>query len=253
MLQNCQYFCEKRLYNNMGILSFAKLFKKTSLFFLRCQEQVITMQLSFYINKNKKHLKRISNGCSITVSADINTKKDTLNAEIKNILKQYKNDTSKILEYIAKYNTKVYRLHNAKKVLETIGEEPGLIPEYKGWRALVLNTVLFKKPVFKSEPMFIVDDKDVDIYYLIQQFHRWYFMKNNFEGFDSKSQILLKAVNKGNEDAIIAKLKPDDIISLSNAIARDVESINFVEQYARETAGSKKALEKIKNGAGASI
>ena len=32
-----------------------------------------------------------------------------------------------------------------------------------------------------------------------------------------------------------------------------VESITFVEQYARETAGSKKALEKIKDGAGASI
>ena len=253
MLQNCQYFPNKRLYNNMGILSFIQLFKKTSLFLLKCQEQVITMRLSFFVNKHKKHLKKIANGCSITVSADTKTQKETLNKEIKNILKQYKNDTNKIVEYIAKHDTKVFRLSNAKQILAKIDEEPGLIPAYSGIKAFVLNMLLFKKASFKTDTMFIVDDNNIDIYYLIQQFHRWYFMKNNFEGFDAKSQILLKQVNKGNEDTIIQKLKPDDMVSLSNAIARDVESINFVEQYARETAGSKKALEKIKNGAGASI
>lgn len=237
----------------MGILSFVQLFKKASLFLLKCQEQAITMQLSFYVNKNKKHLKKVAKGCSVTLSADTKNKKETLNNEIKTILKQYKNDTNKIIEYIAKHDTKVFALSNAKQVLARVNEEPGLIPAYSGMKAFVLNMLLFKKPSFKTDIMFIVDDKTVDIYYLIQQFHRWYFMKNNFEGFDFKSQNLLKAVNKGNEDAIIAKLKPDDIISLTNAIARDVESINFVEQYARETAGSKKALEKIKNGAGASI
>ena len=78
-------------------------------------------------------------------------------------------------------------------------------------------------------------------------------MYNGFSGFDEKSQNLLKAVNKGNEDNIIAKLKPQEFELLNDAIARDVESITFVEQYARETGGSKKALEKIKNGLGAKI
>ena len=65
---------------------------------------------------------------------------------------------------------------------------------------------------------------------------------------------MLKDVNgKGNTDSIISRLKPDDIEKLQDAIARDVESISFVEKYARETGGSKKALEKIKNGVGAKI
>ena len=237
----------------MGILSFINLFKKASLFLLRCQEQVITMQLNFFLHKNKNHLKNNRNGCSVVVQAQIDKKKTELNDEIKSILKKYKNDTNLLIDYIIKHRTKVYKMSNAKKCLELVGEEPGLITSYKGLRALIFNFVVFRKISFKTDSMFILDDKYIDIYYFIQQFHRWYFMNNGFPGFDMKSQILLKQVNKGNEDSIIAKLKPNDIVDLQNAIARDVESITFVEQYARETAGSKKALDKIKNGLGASI
>lgn len=237
----------------MGITSLINLFKNASLFLLKCQEQVITMQLSFFLNRNKKHLKNKTNGCSVVVSVKKQEKKEQLNTEIKQILKQYKNDSNLIIDYIIKHKTKVFKLSNAKKNLEMLGEEPGLIPSYSGLKAFILNFVIFKKFSFKSESMFILDDKDIDIYYLIHQFHRWYFMQNNYPGFDAKSQNLLKQVNNGNEDAIISKLKLDDIISLQEAIARDVESINFVEQYARETAGSKKALDKIKNGLGAAI
>lgn len=237
----------------MGIISFINVFKKASLFLLKCQEQVLTMRLNLFLNKNKKHLKNQSKGCSVVVNVKIEEKKTQLNNEIKSILKCNKNDSSLLIDYIIKHKTKVYKLSNAKKNLELVGEEPGLIPAYSGLKAFIFNFVIFKKISFKSDPMFILDDKEIDIYYLIHQFHKWYYMKHDFPGFDAKSQNLLKQVNNGNEDAIIQKLKPDDIICLQDAIARDVESISFVEQYARETAGSKKALDKIKNGLGASI
>lgn len=232
----------------MGILGLIKLFKNTSLFFLRLQEQFITMRLSFFLNKNKKHLKS-----TVVIAAEIENKKKELNQEIKNLLKNFKNNTDLILNYIQKNGTKVYKLSNAKEILAKFGEEMGLLPAYSGIKALVINFVFFKNISFKTESIFIVDKNDADIYYLIQQFHRWYFMKNGFPGFDEKAQQLLKAVNKGNEDKVISKLKPYEFELLNDAIARDVESITFVEQYARETAGSKKALEKIKNGHGASI
>lgn len=233
----------------MGILGFINLFRKASLFLLRCQEQVITLQLNFFLNKNKKHLVK----ANITVSADIDNKKEQLNEEIKNILKKYKNNSSQILNYITKHKTKVFKISNAKEALAKIGEEPGLIPAHTGIKAVLFNALLFKKFGLKSNPVFIIDDGEIDIYFLIHQFHRWYFMQNNIPGFDEKSQELLKQVNKGNEDFIIKKLTPDAINSLQQAVARDIESITFVEQYARENAGSKKALEKIKNGLGATI
>lgn len=232
----------------MGILGLINLFKKASMFFLRLQEQLITMRLSLFLNKNKKHL--IS---TVVITAEIEDKKKQLNEELKALLKTYKNNPSLILDYIQNHNTKVYKLPKAKEILKNLNEEVGLLPAYSGLKAFVINLVLFKKISCKTEAVFIIDEADIDIYYLIQQFHRWYFMYNGFSGFDEKSQKLLKAVNKGNEDNIIAKLKPQEFELLNDAIARDVESISFVEQYARETAGSKKALEKIKNGLGAKI
>lgn len=232
----------------MGILGLINLFKKTSMFFLRLQEQLITMRLNLFLNKNKKHLKS-----TVVIKAEIENKKKQLNEEIKSLLKKYKNNPELILDYIQKHNTKVYKLFKAKETLKNLDEEVGLIPAYSGMKAFIINVVLFKKLSFKTESIFIVDKENIDIYYLIQQFHCWYFMYNGFSGFDEKSQKLLKRVNNGNEDNIIAKLKPHDFELLNEAIARDVESITFVEQYARETAGSKKALEKIKNGLGAKI
>ena len=237
----------------MGIVSFINLFKKTSMFFLKCQEHILTVQLNFFLNKNKKHLKYTNKGCSISVESDLNTKKERLNNEIKTLLKNFKNNPTLILEHILSNKTKVFKLENAQKLLKLIGEDEGLIPECNGKKAFLINLFLFKKIKFKSEAIFIIENTDIDIYKLIQQFHKWYLLKNGFLGLDEKSQDLLKQVNNGNEDSIITKLKPDDIISLQNAISRDVESINFVVQYARESAGSKKALGKILSGEGATI
>ena len=232
----------------MGILGFINLFRKTSLFLMRCQGQILAMQLSFFLNKNKKYLKNPN----LAIFAESDSKKEKLNAELKNILKRYKNDSSLILDYITNHNTKVYKLREAKLTLARFGEEPGLIPAYSGLKAFAINLILFKKIGLSTKPMFIVEDGEIDIYFLIHQFHKWYFMQNGISGYDERAQNLLKQINKGNT-TIIDKLTPNDINSLKEAVSRDVESISFVEQYARETAGRKKALDKIKNGLGANI
>jgi len=77
-------------------------------------------------------------------------------------------------------------------------------------------------------------------------------MKNGFSGYDKKSIKLLERLRGKDSESIYSKLNNKDITLLRQAIARDVESIEFVEQYARETAGAKNALEKMQNG-GASI
>ena len=208
------------------------------------------MQLSIFLNKNKKYM--APKGVTLSFSSE-SIKKDKLNNEVKAILKKYKNDKESLIEFIAKNKTKVFKIKDANKLLEIIGEEQGLIPSHTGLKAFYLNYILYRKLSFKSDTVFIIEDAESDIYYLIQQFHRWYFMMNNFKGFDEESQTLLKKVAKGNEDSVISKLKPSQISGLQFAIARDVESITFVTNYARETAGSKNAMNKIANGLGANI
>lgn len=236
----------------MGILGFIKVFKQTSLFFLRLQENMLTLRLSLYLKRNKKYLKQ-SKGCSLKFDSNEQLKKERLNNELRIILKKNQNNPDLLLDYLTKQNVKIFKLKDAQKVLSHFGEEPGLIPALSGVKALIFNLLLFKNISFTTKPMFILEDNDVDIYFLIQQFHKWYFMQNEFLGFDEKSQSLLRQVNRGNEDLIIKKLKPEEVVALKHAIARDVDSISFVEKYARETAGSKKALDKIKNGLGANI
>lgn len=238
------------LYRCMGIKDLIRLIKNVSLFMLSLQERVLTMQLSIFLNKNKKYI--VPKGVTFSFSSE-SIKKDKLNNEVKAILKKYKNDRESLIEFIVKNKTKVFKVKDANKLLEIIGEEQGLIPSHTGLKALYLNYMFYRKLSFKSEPLFVIEEAESDIYYLIQQFHRWYFMMNNFKGFDEESQNLLKKVAKGHEDSIISKLKPNQISGLQFAIARDVESITFVTNYARETAGSKNAMDKIVNGLGASI
>ena len=124
----------------MGILGLINLFKKASMFFLRLQEQLITMRLSLFLNKNKKHLKS-----TVVITAEIEDKKKQLNEELKALLKTYKNNPSLILDYIQNHNTKVYKLPKAKEILKKLGEEEGLLPAYSGLKAFVINLVLLKK------------------------------------------------------------------------------------------------------------
>ena len=114
---------------------------------------------------------------------------------------------------------------------------------------------LITKSGFKFEtPDFVIlEEEEPDIYKLINALYKWYSKKEVMEGFDEKSQKLLKKFNPKNEDKLIKKLSLEDITLLKNAIARDVQAIEFVSQYSKENAGSKKALEKMQSDKGASI
>ena len=72
-------------------------------------------------------------------------------------------------------------------------------------------------------------------------------MKEGMPGYDEKSQILLQKFNLSDkQDKIISRLSIPEIENLRQAIARDVQSIDFMSQYSRENSGSKQALEKMK-------
>ena len=229
-----------------------EFFKSAKIFMLRCKEFSLTWQLGRYVEKNKDALPRHDKNSSVEFSAEVKSKKEYLNNEIKQLLKEWGNDRDKILEYIQANGTIVLESDKVEKKLKLLKEEIGLILATKGIEAFKINLMLFRKIGFRTPNLFVVDSNNTDIYILIQQFHKWYFMKNGFSGYDKKSIKLLERLRGKDSESIYSKLNNKDITLLRQAIARDVESIEFVEQYARETAGAKNALEKMQNG-GASI
>lgn len=229
------------------------LFKKLIFFILSIQEKILSRKLqgamgTTFTNSTSKTV--MSKDYTVNFNSETEKNKERLKQEVTHILKEFKNDTDKILGYVELEGTKVYNLQHVEKVLSFIGEEKGFIPEMKGFKALVLNLLLEKKFSFTTCDMFVVEDKDVEPYSLIHQFHKWYAKKLNLPGFDMKSQKIFKAYFKGQKN--MNTLKMDEIISLKEAVQRDREAIDFVVELAKGTEGSKEALKKLQDG-GASI
>ena len=193
-------------------------------------------------------------GCSVDFKmeaelADIKK----LNDEAGAILKRCHNNPLKIIEFIKEHKTDVYIINFNNLIFKFINPEEGFLSSRTGLSALFLSFITIKKFRFKTKPMFILNSDNIDIYNLIHYFHKWLAFKEGLPGFDEKSQKLLKKFNTENEDSIISKLSITDIDLLKAAIARDVQSIDFVSQYSKENAGAKNAYKKLKSDNGANI
>ena len=66
-------------------------------------------------------------------------------------------------------------------------------------------------------------------------------------GFDDEAQQKFKKIFEYEIDANVQTLTYEEIISLKEAIARDIEAIDFVTKLAKEQDGAKKVFENIKD------
>lgn len=206
---------------------------------------------SSYSNSTSK--KVFSNAASLELNSKTQKNKIKLENNVKTILKKYENDPQKLLDFVERSGTKIYKIPYANKVLALIGCEEGFISELKGTKALCLNLLLLISGVktklsSKTEPMFVLRDLPLESCYTIQQFHKWYAMKLDLPGFDPKSQENFQKFITPVNDGKIKELSIDEILGLKEAIAREVEAIDFVVDMAKSTEGSKNALKKMVSG-----
>lgn len=229
--------------------------------FLALQEKILSKRLSrklkpMYLNKTSKKIRGQSVCLELTSKEEKN--KERLQNNLNIILKKYENNPEKLLKFVERSGTKVYRILFASNVLKLIGYEEGFIGATKGFKSLYLNIVLSllakekAKFSFDTEPIFVLRNSTLDSYFIIQQFHKWYAMKLNLPGFDAESQNNFQKFLSPFNDEKIKELSVDEILGLKDAIARDIESINFIVDLAKSTSGSKNALKKMVAG-GASI
>lgn len=229
----------------------SQIVRSFSIFMLNLQGQFLQKRLVKRLGYTPK---KIIEGCTVDISQAQKDQREKIDNDIRGLLKQFKNDVNNITSFLKNHNIHIYKVKFAKKLLNKIGEEDGFITERSGLRALTLNFITKQGLKLKSNAMIIVEDEDLDIYNLIHYLHKWYAKKEGMEGFDEPSQRLLQKFNiAGNQDSLVNKLSLVQIENLKHAIARDVQSIEFVSQYAKENSGAKNALEKIKENGGANI
>lgn len=229
-----------------------ELIKKLTEWIFICQEK-------FYEKKYKKHLNNVKYsvtnsttkthtqaGIKLTLNSKTEQNKKKVNDEVKEIVTKNLKTPNALLAYIEENGTKVFRVPYAKKLLILVGEQEGFITPTTGINAFVLNLILNHKFAFKTEPVFVLGTGQINIYNMAHQFHKWYGYKTGLPGFDEAAQEKFKKIFDYEIDANVELLSYEEILSLKEAIHRDIEAIDFVIKLAKENDGAKKVFNNIK-------
>ena len=232
------------------------IFKRLIYFILKLQEKQLVKRLDKHLqtstaNKTSKTI--LSSNITVTLNAETEKNKELVLNTVKEIVSGTKNNPNLLLEYIKSRGTKVVKLNNADKILALICEDEGLVCELKGLEALYINIMTDSGFSFKSKPMFILRDGEIEPYYMLHQFYKWFSLYKGLPGFDIESQKLFKMYLNSNDLKSMENLTLDQMTGLKEAIARDNEAIDFTVNYAKSTDGSKNVLNKIKKDGGANV
>ena len=173
-------------------------------------------------------------------------RKKEVEKKVENIVKKAKNNPYKLIGYVEKHGTNVYKIKNADKILALINETEGFITPKKGIKALYLNLIINKKFSFKFRECFIIRDLALDPYCMIHQFYTWYAFKSGFAGYEYETQEKFNnLINSKDKKEKIDNFSISDILALKEAIHRDIEAIDFVIKLAKNSDGAKAAFQKM--------
>ena len=246
----------KRIEIQFTILFMTNIFKQIKYFFLSLQEKNLQQKLKnttkrSFTNKTTKTI--FGTAANVTLNTETKRLIELVNSNVSAIVKKTNCNPDELLAYVKAANTPVYRIKNADKLLNLIQEEEGIIFEQEGLTALFLSLITGQGIKFKTKPMFVLRNGNIEPYYMLHHFYRWYAQKSNLPGFDFKTQQKFKQFLIDNSDEAVKKFTMEDILSLQEAIARDQEATDFVLKYTKSVDGSKNVLDKIKNEGGASV
>lgn len=187
----------------------------------------------------------------------INSKNDELRNDVERlaikIVKKYYGDIDKTFKILNKQGIKVYRTKKAVKMLKRINERQGFLTELRGIKAIYLNFMIGvfceKKLVFKNEtsPMFVFSTSRVDTYYLASQIYRFVAYRKKMPGFEYEVQEKFKKIYCNPSVKNFDELTAGDIFAIKEAIARDVEAVDFAFKLHQENEISEKLSTLTKN------
>ncbi len=232
------------------------LSKNMKKFFLNLKEKMLLYKLrnstkSSYSNKSTKNV--IRKGASLTINSKTKQTIADVKENVTSIVNKTNCDPKALLDYVKAANTNIYYVNNADKLLNLIMEEEGFIYEKAGFEAFYLGLITGQGLKFKTEPMFVLRNGEINKYILLHNFYRWYSLKSNLPGFDYPTQKLFKQYRIDSSDEFTKRLSMEEILALQEAIARDQEATAYVLEYSQQIEGGKNVIEKIKTEGNASV
>ncbi len=229
--------------------------KKIKYSMLKLKENVLCRILSKHLDtsfSNSTSKTVISSTETLTFSTETEKNIQLVKDNVADIMKSCENNPQKYIEYIEAQGTKVFRIKNAEQILKKINEEQGLITELKGKKALYLNFILKGSFAFEFKPAIVMSFGEVEPYYMLREFYKWYSLKIGLPGFNFEAQENFKKYLKNPNDKSIKNLNYKSMLELKEAIARDREANEFVINAVRAKDGSENVFKKLNDG-GANI
>jgi len=205
------------------------------------------MRLRRFINKNKLNKNKTDNyyqdGLITCIDFGKKAAKKKMERKIKEIIKPFKYNVSRILNFVEKKNTKIYRLLFVKRFLNLINEKEGFIPPKKGLTALYLNLITRFRLGLKTDEMFIFGIEDPKLDSTLRQFYRWYSYKMDVPGFEQR------AINKFNKlyyfNIADKNMTLQDIEDIQEVFTMEMNANMFALEMLNDKIDSKKMLKKM--------
>ena len=192
---------------------------------------------------------------SLSIRGTHKNLKENINKKAYSILKKAIDEPEILLDFIQSKGTTIVKSRYMERILKAFGEAEGFITPMKGFRALFFTIIInmfsnTKLDVgFKTPAMFALKDEPVNIYIISHQFHLWLSYINKLPGFENKNmQNFRKFWDVEPENQKTSILSIEEILSLQDIIAREMEALDFVRTIAREFVGQKNSLKKLKEG-----
>ena len=212
-----------------------------------------------YKNSTTKHVMNAS--CNLKLSSQTEAIKSKINAEVKAIVKKHINNPEELIEFAKLKGISVYKIKNADKLLNKIGEEEGFLIPLKGIKAIILNLITGIigssqiKLSYNSREMMIFNAEELEIYTIARALYKYYAYKNNMPGYDYKTQEIFKKIynSTGKNINPLSRCTINDMYACKEAISRDLESINFTAEISREYENAKKVMKQIQLNQSATV
>ncbi len=240
------------------------MFIRKLLLFVKNIKNIILGKKSDPIKYNEKIIKNISRkgvkDCftgddSLSISGKQKLLQSDITKQAHSIIKGALENPETLLDFIRSKGTVIVKFRYMDKILNAFGDEEGFIPPKSGLKALIFTLLInslssSKLEVgFKTPAMFALNDKPINIYTLSHQLHLWLSYINDLPGFDEKTMKNFKNFwNTGPNSQDISFLSAEEMLSLKDIIAREMEALNFVKEMGREFVGQKNSVQKLREG-----
>ena len=221
------------------------MLKKILFFIYNLQNNFLKFRLDKTINykQTSKSKKFYSKGCFVSIDCVAKEERQQLENELFNILKKYEFNPELLLNFLRKQEVLVIIDTNKSKILRFINENEGFILPQTGTNALFLSLCINKKIVFKTQPMFLLSEGEINKFFFIYHFYNWFMYKNGIEGIDASAYSLMNKYL--SDDTDIKELQLAEIIKIKDAIKQDKAAIDFVLNICQRIETLKNAHEKL--------